>query len=192
MLAFIVAAALWQRHRHGCVARIDFSMIEAMLWTMAEPLLAAQRGAPPRPQGDRSDRHALHGAYRCAGDDEWIAIAARGDPECAALRSLAPELTDWLRAQAAVAAADRLRRDGVPAAALASSLDLLGDDHLRARGIWDVHIDGALPGLPWRASFCRRSGEAPELGADTDAVLASVLGLSGGEIATLRASGAFG
>src|SRR5439155_22278065 len=30
MLAFIVAAALWQRQRSGGVARVDFSMIEAM------------------------------------------------------------------------------------------------------------------------------------------------------------------
>ena len=192
MLAFIVAAALWQRHRHGGVARIDFSMIEAMLWTMAEPLLAAQCGAPPRPQGNRSDRHALHGTYRCAGDDEWIAIAADGEAEWQALRGVAPDPPDWLRTQAAVAAADCLRRDGVPAAALASSLDLLGDDHLRARGFWDAYADRALPGLPWRTSFGRRFGEAPDLGADTDTVLASVLGLSGSKIATLRERGAFG
>src|SRR5580693_831797 len=49
MLAFIVAAALWHRRRTGGVARVDFSMIEAMLWTMAEPLLATQLGAPPQP-----------------------------------------------------------------------------------------------------------------------------------------------
>ena len=41
MLAFITAASLWRR-RSGAVARVDFSMIEAMLWTMAEPLLAEQ------------------------------------------------------------------------------------------------------------------------------------------------------
>ena len=40
MLAFVAAAALWHRQHEGGVARVDFSMIEAMLWTMAEPLLA--------------------------------------------------------------------------------------------------------------------------------------------------------
>ena len=53
MLAFITAAALWHRRRTGGVARIDFSMLEAMLWTMAEPLLAAQLGALPQPVGNR-------------------------------------------------------------------------------------------------------------------------------------------
>ncbi len=51
MLAFITAAALWHRRRDGAAARIDFSMIEAMLWTMAEPLLATQLGAAPSPGG---------------------------------------------------------------------------------------------------------------------------------------------
>src|SRR5438270_2256384 len=78
MLAFIVAAALWQRQRTGGVARIDFSMIEAMLWTMAEPLLATQLDAPPQPQGNSSERYAPPGGYRCAGEDDWIGVVAGG------------------------------------------------------------------------------------------------------------------
>jgi crotonobetainyl-CoA:carnitine CoA-transferase CaiB-like acyl-CoA transferase len=46
--------------------------------------------------------------------------------------------------------------------------------------------------LPWRASFDRASGAAPELGADTETVLEEVLGLSHNEIVALRRSGAFG
>src|SRR5215470_18294420 len=52
MLAFIVAAAFWHRRRTGGAARIDFSMIEALLWTMAEPLLAPQLETPPQPRGN--------------------------------------------------------------------------------------------------------------------------------------------
>src|SRR5271154_699502 len=55
MLAFIVAAGLWHRRQRGGVARVDFSMIEAMLWTMAEPLLQTQLGAPPQPRGNDTD-----------------------------------------------------------------------------------------------------------------------------------------
>ena len=58
MLAFVAAAALWHRQHEGGVARVDFSMIEAMLWTMAEPLLATQLGTPPKPMGNASTRHA--------------------------------------------------------------------------------------------------------------------------------------
>src|SRR6266851_1499655 len=94
MLAFIVAAGLWHRQRAGGVARIDFSMIEAMLWTMAEPLLATQLDAPPQPQGNHSDRYVPHGVYRCAGEDDWISIVARSDEEwrrlCAIVAALSP------------------------------------------------------------------------------------------------------
>ena len=83
MLAFVAAAALWHRQRDGGVARVDFSMIEAMLWTMAEPLVATQLGAPPKPMGNASPRYALHGVWRCAGDDDWISIVARSDAEMA-------------------------------------------------------------------------------------------------------------
>jgi crotonobetainyl-CoA:carnitine CoA-transferase CaiB-like acyl-CoA transferase len=191
MLAFIVAAALWQRRSHGGVARVDFSMIEALLWTMAEPLLAAQSGNAPRPMGDRSERHLLHGAFPCLGEDAWIAIAVADDEERRRLRSVVAEheLAAWLASQPAPAAAARLVAAGVPAAALASSRDLAGSGHLRARGFWDR---GGLPGLPWRASFGRRCGDAPGLGADTVAVLGEVLGMTEAQLSALRASGALG
>jgi benzylsuccinate CoA-transferase BbsF subunit len=214
MLAFIVAAALWHRRQTGGVARVDFSMIEAMLWTMAEPLLAAQLGDPPAPQGNRSDRCVPHGAYRCAGDDDWISIAVTSDDQwsrlCAIVPALSPmadlgfreragqraaidgALAAWLRPRAAKAAAAELLRDGIPAAVLVASRDLVGSEHLRQRGFWQTHGAGVLPDLPWRASFGCASGAARELGADTDAVLREVLGLSPDEIAGLRQSGALG
>jgi crotonobetainyl-CoA:carnitine CoA-transferase CaiB-like acyl-CoA transferase len=196
------------------VARIDFSMLEAMLWTMADPLLSEQFGAPPQPVGNRSDRHAPHGAYRCAGDDGWIGIAVTNDAEwrglCAVIPALAPLselgaaqrreqqqaidrlLAIWARPQAAAEAAKILLRAGIPAAALATSRDLVGSDHLRERGFWDAHGAGVLPGLPWRGSFGRVSGPAPELGGDTDAVLRDLLDMSPDRIAELRQSGALG
>jgi crotonobetainyl-CoA:carnitine CoA-transferase CaiB-like acyl-CoA transferase len=214
MLAFGVAAAIWQRRRTGRVARIDFSMIEAMLWTMAEPLLATQLGAPPRPVGNRSSRYVPHDAYRCLGEDDWIAIVARDDEEWRKLCGIVPgfaamaelgfaerierraaidgALADWVGARASEDAAGALLRAGIPAAALASSVDSVNSEHLRARGFWDSHGAGLLPGLPWLASFGRNSGPAPELGADTEPGLKEVLGLSAAEVAALRRSGAFG
>jgi crotonobetainyl-CoA:carnitine CoA-transferase CaiB-like acyl-CoA transferase len=165
MLAFITAASLWRR-RSNTVARIDFSMIEAMLWTMAEPLLSEQLEIPATPdQGS---------VYRCAGPDDWLAASSP------------PDQTD------ATEAATALTRAGIPAAALARSADLVASKHLQARGFWDQHDTGVLPGLPWRASFGRATGPAPDLGADTDAVLRTVLGMSAPEIQHLREAGALG
>ncbi|HTV45318.1 MAG TPA: CoA transferase [Stellaceae bacterium] len=214
MLAFVVAAALWHRRQKGGVARVDFSMIEALLWTMAEPLLATQLDSPPQPQGNDRAPFVPHGAYRCADDDGWVSLAVTTDRQwqalCAAVPALAPlamlgaearamrsraiddALAAWCRDRAAPAAEALLTGAGVPAAALASAADLVASTHLRQRKFWDAHGGGVLPGLPWRASFGRRSGAAPGLGADTEAVLAEVLSLSPGDIADLRQSGAFG
>jgi crotonobetainyl-CoA:carnitine CoA-transferase CaiB-like acyl-CoA transferase len=214
MLAFIVAAGIWQRRKSGNIARVDFSMIEAMLWTMADPLLATQYAAAPTPQGNRLARYVPHGAWRCAGDDEWLSVAVQNQEQwhnlCAIVADLSPlaglneqeratrwtvidaALAAWLRRQPAPAAEAILLRGGVPAAALASSIDLVASRHLRERGFWEAHGDGVLPGLPWRASFGRRSGASPGLGADTDAVLEDVLGLSRNDIRKLRQSGALG
>src|SRR5215831_2972641 len=94
MLAFIVAAALWHRRRTGGAARIDFSMIEALLWTMAEPLLASQLETPPQPRGN-DDAHCVpHSAYRCAGEDEWISIVTTSDEEWRRLCTIVPTMRE--------------------------------------------------------------------------------------------------
>jgi crotonobetainyl-CoA:carnitine CoA-transferase CaiB-like acyl-CoA transferase len=218
MLAFIVAAGLWRRARDGTVARVDFSMIEAMLWTMAEPLLATQLGTPPRPLGNDGDRYVPHGAWRCAGadaqDDDWLSLAATSGDEWRALCAVVPALSEmaafgldarrerrraidaalaqWVTSRSAQDAAALLRRAGIPAAALTRSTDLVEDAHLRARGFWDTCPKGVLPGLPWRSSFGRAAGPAPGLGADTDAVLRDMLGLTTDAIANLHRAGALG
>jgi crotonobetainyl-CoA:carnitine CoA-transferase CaiB-like acyl-CoA transferase len=189
-------------------------MIEAMLWTMAEPLLATQLAAPPQPRGNESPRHAPHAVYRCAAEDDWISLVTTTDAEwrnlCALVPGLEPMaelgfgerqqgravidrvLAAWLRPKSGAAAEAELLLAGIPAAALANSRDLVDSDHLKQRRFWDAHKAGVLPALPWRASFGRISGPAPEFGADTETVLREVLGLSPDEIAALRRSGALG
>src|SRR5271156_3158640 len=185
MLAFIITAGLWHRRQAGGVARIDFSMLEAMLWTMAEPLLVEQLGASPQPAGNRSERHAPHGVYRCAGEDDWVSLVTTTDAEwrnlCAVVPGLASmaelgfgerrqrretidqALAVWLRPKPATAAEAELLCAGIPAAALANSRDLVNSNHLKERGFWEPYDAGTLPGLPWHASFGRTSGPAPQL-----------------------------
>jgi benzylsuccinate CoA-transferase BbsF subunit len=214
MLAFVAAAALWHRRHHGGVARVDFSMIEAMLWTMADPLVASQLGAPVEPMGNASTRYAPHGAWRCQGDDDWLSLVVRDDAEWRALcglvtdltgmasldfsqridsrRSIDASLSTWAASLSASTAADLLLKAGIPAAALARHGDLVKSPHLAVREFWDRSGSGVLPGLPWRASFGRVLGSAPALGADAGHVLATILGLTEDRIARLRTSGAVG
>lgn len=215
ILPFVVASAIWRQNRKGGGGvRIDFSMVEAMLWTMAKPLLAAQIGQSPQPLGNYSADYCPHDVYPCAGDDDWIAIAARSDKEWRSLCTLVPSLAAlpelelnerlklrdkinvriaiWTRMKTAAEASATLLHAGIPAAALARSTDLVEDPHLRQRGFWHADDAGVLPGLPWRASFGRKSGKAPGLGADTETVLHDILDFSQERIAALRQAGALG
>jgi len=189
-------------------------MLEAMLWTMAEPLLAAQLGVSPQPVGNISQRYAPHGAYRCAGDDRWISLAVRDDAEwrrlCTIVPALQPStrlgladrlehrhviddaLSGWARLQDAPRAENELLQAGVSAAVLATSVDLARSRHLQERAFWRPHGTGVLPELPWQASFGRVAGHAPGLGADTEKVLSGLLDMSSDRIAALRRSGALG
>jgi crotonobetainyl-CoA:carnitine CoA-transferase CaiB-like acyl-CoA transferase len=160
MLAFITAASVWRRST-GAVARVDYSMIEAMLWTMAEPLLREQV-----PEMLVSEAGVVK---RCDGPDDWLSVG----PVRAPMSGDRGSLTD-------------------ASVALARSVDLVDCPHLRLRGFWDAYGSGVLLGLPWRASFGRATGPAPDLGADTDAVLSEVLGMSAVEIAALRDAGVLG
>ena len=182
MLAFVVAAGLWHRRRAGGVARIDFSMIEAMLWTMAEPLLATQLGAPAaaarqrfRPLLSRTASTAAparttgsHRRDQMTRNGEDFAPSSRpcrqwqgfGLGERVERRGAIDEaLAAWCAAQAAEDGAGELLRAGIPAAALANSRRPRQQRAPEASaGFWEAHGAGVLPGLPWRASFGRTSG----------------------------------
>ena len=201
LIAFITAASLWQRRHGGAVARIDFSMIEAMLWTMSEPLLQTQLAERPTPRGNQSDNCAPHGVYRCAGDDQWVGIAVRNDTEWRALCGLVPGLdrssadevlSAWCRPRDAGETAAVLASAGIPAAPVTGSFDLVESPHLRARGFWDALGPGLVPGIPFRTDFGRVMGTAPSLGQHTEEVLREVLGLRPERIDALRRDGALG
>ncbi len=210
MLGFASAASLWRRRTNGQVARVDCSMIEALLWTLSAPLLAGQIGPAAAPVGNFSGSFAPHGAWRCAGEDAWVAIAARDGADWRALCGVVPGLSGfagfgiaervavaeqiggvlaaWCADRDAAEVASSLTAAGIPAAKLAGSADLLASAHLRARGFWDGHARGVLPGLPWCASFGRAFGPAPALGADTEAVLREIEHESARRLAALGGS----
>ena len=147
-------------------------------------------------------------ALACEGDAEWRVFADMIQSELAAdarFASLASrkENEDELEDIVAAWTGDRdrwqvtsqLQAAGIAAFPTFTSRDIVEDPHLNARGTIErlPHVRvGARPhtGVPWR--FSRRDNgvrfPAPCLGADTEALLAEVLGYDDEKIAELRAS----
>ncbi len=149
-------------------------------------------------------------AIACRDDADWqkivgvIAAAWAGDARYAALAgrmaaqdTLAAQLADWTRPQEKWALARALQAAGIPAAAVAKPQERIDDDaNTREFGLWptvthskigQVRVDG-LPVHLSKTDWKIERG-APCVGEHTDQVLRELLGLSGDEIAKLRAEG---
>jgi benzylsuccinate CoA-transferase BbsF subunit len=155
-----VLAALLDRARTGRGRVIEIAQLESAVSTIGPALVAASAGESPSRNGNRVSGHHPSGVFPCAGDDEWIAVAARSDDEWQRLAStLAPELADdhrFLTVTGRALEEDALERRiseltsgrdreelaaalqarGVPAWPVESSEDLLHDEQLRARAFW--------------------------------------------------------
>lgn len=106
-------------------------------------------------------------------------------------------MIDWFLARSAARATAALEQFGVPHSLIFTPADIAIDPHYAARGAiaeLDHPVIGKLRLPAIQPHFS--SGPAPEmrpapaLGADTEAVLADILGMSSDEIVSLRACGA--
>jgi crotonobetainyl-CoA:carnitine CoA-transferase CaiB-like acyl-CoA transferase len=200
-IAFVVMAALRHRDRTGEGQAVDLSLAELILSMLPEAVIdfsMNQREAPRR--GNRDPKFALHDVYRCRGADEWIALSAETDRELEVLASalglgempaagVGRGVALALRDRDAREVAEVLVREGVRAAKVMNTEEILGDPHFVARSprVTIPHpVLGArsilgLPigGLPYRYA------PAPLLGADNAAILGGWLGLTSVEIQRL-------
>jgi crotonobetainyl-CoA:carnitine CoA-transferase CaiB-like acyl-CoA transferase len=159
--AAAVVTALFARGRSGIGQHVELAQTEAAMHWIGELIIAATvSGRDPEPDGNRIAEAAPHDAYRCAGQDEWIAIAAYDDDQfrrlCTALRlgalhadprfaslparrARAGELDALITARTSACGKDalaaRLRAAGVPASAVLSARDLHASEFLRRRGL---------------------------------------------------------
>ncbi len=77
-----VMAALYHRERTGEGQFIELAQLEATVNLLGTDILeyTANGELPPRP-GNRSRAYVPHGAYPCAGEDRWCAIAVASDEQ---------------------------------------------------------------------------------------------------------------
>ena len=84
--AFAVTAALCFADRTGEGQLVELPMIETVLnVTAIQPMEAEVFGVTLSRRGNRGHGWAVQNLYRCAGDDDWIAVTVRTDDQWQAL-----------------------------------------------------------------------------------------------------------
>ena len=217
--AAALLTALRVKRRTGRGQHLDLSQSQCLFPLGIQGILTqSATGETPARLGNRSLQHAPHGVYPCAGEDEWITIQVLSEQQWRAFADFAAlsafgDLADRLarvdELDQAVAAftmehvAEMLTMElqalGVPAAHVASGLELAVDPHLGARGFWKLMERAYVGVLPHPAAPYRVGDEpfdidrvAPTLGEHNREVLSELLHLSDDEIDELERSGVIG
>ena len=219
--AYALVAALVARRHTGEGQFIDTSMWEATTACTPEGWMEwALKGTQPDPMGNLDPLWSPHNLYRCAGNDDWVAVCCVDEAEWAALagttgidpaderfataaRRKANEaeldklIGAWTRERDQWDVTELLQAADVPAFPSLSSRSLEVNPHLTERGLierLDHPVVGQMShvGIPWLLTDGTNGvrAPAPTLGQHTHDVLADVLGLNPAEIAALEAVGA--
>ena len=149
---------------------LDVSQVEAAVYSLS-PWIAdftVNDNIGTR-QGNSSERFSPHGAFRCEGDDRWIAIACRSDGDWSALgavlgiddqvagrfasldsrragrREIDELVGEWTAKRSATDAAEQLQAAGIEAIPVADFEVAFSDPQLRHRGHF-VALDHPLMG----------------------------------------------
>ena len=158
-VASALAAGLLYRRRSGRGVHLDVSQVEAAVYSLSPWILDyVVNGHIGSRMGNRSERDAPHGAFPCAGEDRWVAVACRDDDEWARLaavlgldqgttarfattaaRLAAPDEVEalvaaWTSGRSAGDAAEVLQGAGVEAVPVADLGDASADAQLAHRG----------------------------------------------------------
>jgi crotonobetainyl-CoA:carnitine CoA-transferase CaiB-like acyl-CoA transferase len=181
--AFAVLAALRHRRHSGEGQCIDMSQWEAAVGLAAEAFMEyVMDGTQPPRQGNRDVIEAPQGVFRCAGADEWVALACWSDEQWRGLaramgredlaadpylsttagrkrseQMLEAAISEWTGSRSSQEVAELLQDRGVPSYPVLSNRGLAEDPQL---GAWGAFADLEHPevgvrrhvGVPWHFS----------------------------------------
>lgn len=213
---FAVMSALIERERSGLGQYIDLSQLQMTSALFAESQQAALLGlAGAGRRGNREMGYALHGVFRCAGEDSWCVIVLRDEREWATFRKLAEDeslpraagdcgideleaaVERWTMGRSSREVMELLQGAGIEAGRVQSAREMVDEDeHLRARQYLQEYdhllgeralADGPTFRLSATPGGIRRAG--PVYGGDNEYVFGEVLGLDSREIRRLQDDG---
>jgi crotonobetainyl-CoA:carnitine CoA-transferase CaiB-like acyl-CoA transferase len=155
-----IALGLIALERSGSGCHIDLAQREAAMTLIGEAFIAASRGETPTHRGVRSDRFAPQGAYRAAGEDQWVVLSVRSDVEWARLCDATDVSIDdprrtydyetrcqnhdaidvlingWVGSLDPQTAMETLQRHGIPASRVLDTTTVLEDPQLNDHEFW--------------------------------------------------------
>lgn len=153
-----VVTALALRSRTGVGSRVEVPQVEAAAHWIGEYVLEQlDTGSTWQPDGNAVPDAAPHDAFPCRGEDQWVAIAVRGDTQWRALctamdwpdlatdpryataaerarhqRELAEPIGAWTVKHDKTELAARLQLAGVPAAPVLGGAEIAHSEAMRA------------------------------------------------------------
>jgi crotonobetainyl-CoA:carnitine CoA-transferase CaiB-like acyl-CoA transferase len=183
--AFAVLAALNFAERSGSGQLVELPMLETVLNATAIQAIEAEVfGKTLDRRGNRGHCESIQNLYRCAGQDDWIAITVRDDRQWRALVDLMERpdwcdeglatvagrreraddidrrLRDWFAGQPLQSAVQRLGGASIPAAPVVSPSLVTDNPQLRARGFFEaLHHPSTGAGLYPCPPFARLDGQ---------------------------------
>ena len=185
--AFALLAALQFAERTGHGQLVELPMIESVLnVTAGQPIEFEVFGMTLSRRGNRGYGSAIQNLYRCAGDDDWIAVTLSGDDQWHALVALMGRpswsddealatvtgrqqradavdrrLGDWFAGQCRDSMVETLAAAGIPAAPVGSPSLVTENLQLRHRGFFES-LDHPRTGTGWypRPPFAPLAGQS--------------------------------
>ena len=200
--AFAALAALDFADRTGRGQLVEVPMIETVLNVTAVQTMEFEVfGKVMERRGNRGHSvAALQDIYRCAGDDNWVAVSVRTDDELSALAELIGDrgidIEEWLATQDADAVVEILVAAGIPAAVVISPSLVTENPQLVHRGFFErLEHPRTGPGLYPCPPFARLVANKkwllrapPTLGQHNSEVLSELCGLTEADLERLAAA----
>ena len=207
-----VVTALQERETSGEGVRIEMSLHEGGVAYSGPWLIDRQLAKPNQSMGNAHPELVPHGVYRCAGADQWLALACCNEDQWRSLAELLGLETSWTRKvrqahtqqiDAAIdlwlaplskqEAAEKLQAMGIAAGPVNTVPDMVADPQVESRGFFVPYerFNTPMPGTPIKMEGVDPDtwSACPALGADNASVLADWLGLSEETIAELAYAG---
>lgn len=203
--AFALLAALDFAERTGRGQLVEVPMIETVLnVTAAQTIEYEVFGEVMERRGNRGHTAITQDIYRCAGQDNWVAVCAHTDAQRAVLSELAggleARLEGWLAGQDAEVVVETLVDRGVPSAVVVSPSLVVDNPQLVHRGFFEKLVHPSTgSGLYPCPPFARPDGvdawlyrTPPTLGEHNAEVLSQLCGLDDADLARLSADAVIG